>query len=180
MELSLPAYDRFEGRPADLLHLKSFADAADCDLFALLLGAQLGSADLAICCADNKAAQIAIGLIEDIFLEGASAAVRSLMPVNLLRAVECARLDLDHPVGSFEVPSPASPRLTTRQLECLSWAQSGKSSFDIGTILGLSPRTVDWHVRDACARLGVRTRVQAVSQAVALGYLAPQVVRFAT
>jgi DNA-binding CsgD family transcriptional regulator len=67
-------------------------------------------------------------------------------------------------------PSPAA-RLTQRRLECLEWARRGKSSADIGHILGLSPRTVDEHVAMACKALGVRTRVQAVSTLLALGHL---------
>jgi LuxR family transcriptional regulator of spore coat protein len=57
---------------------------------------------------------------------------------------------------------PALEPLTARQLECLRWAAAGKSSADIGAIVGLSPRTVDDHLAAACRRLGVRTRVQAV------------------
>lgn len=59
-------------------------------------------------------------------------------------------------------PIPALEPLTERQLECLRWAAAGKSSADIGAIVGLSPRTVDDHLAAACRRLGVRTRVQAV------------------
>ncbi|MEN3950568.1 helix-turn-helix transcriptional regulator [Iodidimonas sp. SYSU 1G8] len=51
--------------------------------------------------------------------------------------------------------------LTRRQIECLEWVALGKSSSDIGSILGISPMTVDEHVKLACDRLGVRTRIQA-------------------
>jgi DNA-binding CsgD family transcriptional regulator len=61
--------------------------------------------------------------------------------------------------------------LRPRQLECLEWSRRGKSSADIGKILGLSPRTVDEHIAAACDALDVRTRVQAVSQALAMGLL---------
>lgn len=60
-----------------------------------------------------------------------------------------------------------------RQLECLHWAMKGKSSADIGTILGLSARTVDDHLAAACAKLGVRTRTQAVAEAIRRGLLPP-------
>jgi DNA-binding CsgD family transcriptional regulator len=65
----------------------------------------------------------------------------------------------------------APPRLSARQLECLAWAQEGKSAGDIGQILGLSGRTVEGHLAKACAALGVRTRVQAVVRARSLGLL---------
>lgn len=63
------------------------------------------------------------------------------------------------------------PTLTIRQLQCLEWSRRGKSSADIGKILGLSSRTIDEHIAMACKVLEVRTRVQAVSTALALGLL---------
>ena len=63
------------------------------------------------------------------------------------------------------------PALTIRQLQCLEWSRRGKSSADIGKILNLSPRTIDEHFAMACKVLEVRTRVQAVSTALALGLL---------
>jgi DNA-binding CsgD family transcriptional regulator len=59
--------------------------------------------------------------------------------------------------------------LRPRQLQCLYWARQGKSSADIGHILGISSRTVDEHIANAAAALGVRTRIQAVARAVMLG-----------
>lgn len=61
--------------------------------------------------------------------------------------------------------------LTDRQLECLRWISRGKSSTDIGAILGISRRTVDYHVAIICDRLAVRTRMQAVARAIQLGWL---------
>ena len=63
--------------------------------------------------------------------------------------------------------------LTVRQIECLEWVQAGKSSSDIGHILGVSNRTVDEHLAEACKRLQVRTRIQAVAVASELGLIAP-------
>jgi DNA-binding CsgD family transcriptional regulator len=64
-----------------------------------------------------------------------------------------------------------NPVLTKRQRECLKWVREGKSSTDIGVILGISGRVVDEHVAHACERLGVRTRVQAVFAATTKGCL---------
>jgi DNA-binding CsgD family transcriptional regulator len=61
--------------------------------------------------------------------------------------------------------------LSDRQLECLAWAQEGKSAGDIGQIIGISGRTVEGHLAKACEALGVRTRVQAVVRARDLGLL---------
>jgi DNA-binding CsgD family transcriptional regulator len=63
------------------------------------------------------------------------------------------------------------PLLTVRQLECLAWVQAGKSANDIGSILGVSGRTVEGHLARVCELLGVRTRIQAVLRARELGIL---------
>ena len=62
-------------------------------------------------------------------------------------------------------------QLTPRQVECLRWVREGKSSSDIGDILSLSPRTIDYYLLNACERLGVRTRVQAVAEAAIRGII---------
>lgn len=61
--------------------------------------------------------------------------------------------------------------LSPRQTECLFRVQQGKSSRDIGVILGVSHRIVERHVFRACQRLGVRTRLQAVIRARTLGLI---------
>jgi DNA-binding CsgD family transcriptional regulator len=66
-------------------------------------------------------------------------------------------------------PAHVGSRLSPRQLECLEWVREGKSSFDIGEILGISARTVDQHLLTACQRLGVKTRFQAVVEASLYG-----------
>jgi DNA-binding CsgD family transcriptional regulator len=58
-------------------------------------------------------------------------------------------------------------RITPHQLECLKWVREGKSARDIGDIIGVSQRTVEYHLAAACRTLGVRTRVQAVAEAMA-------------
>ena len=73
------------------------------------------------------------------------------------------------PGAHVKAESPAA--LTARQLECLAWAAAGKSASDIGVILGLSTRTVEDHFARAARNLGVRTRVQAILRAQALGLL---------
>ena len=55
--------------------------------------------------------------------------------------------------------------LSERQRQCLRWVRAGKSSKDIGDILGISATVVDEHIGKACERLKVRTRVQAIFEA---------------
>lgn len=61
--------------------------------------------------------------------------------------------------------------VTSRQVECLRWVQEGKTSWEIGQILGISSRTVESYLAIAFERLEVNTRVQAVLKARALGLL---------
>jgi len=58
--------------------------------------------------------------------------------------------------------SPLSPRET----ECLRWVADGKTDFEVGKILSISPRTVRFHIRNAKTKLGVATRIQAVAKRV--------------
>lgn len=61
--------------------------------------------------------------------------------------------------------------LTTRQLECLTWVEEGKTSWEIGQIMGISQRTVESYLAIVFDKLEVRTRVQAVVRARRLGLL---------
>jgi DNA-binding response OmpR family regulator len=56
--------------------------------------------------------------------------------------------------------------LTSREGEVLSWLCNGKSNRDIAQILGLSPRTVDKHLEQIYAKLGVENRTAAAAMAV--------------
>lgn len=68
---------------------------------------------------------------------------------------------------------PERAPLSHRETECLTWVSRGKSSSDIGAILDLSPRTVDSYLEKACAKLRVRTRIEAVALAVRDGLIDP-------
>src|SRR5438105_2954835 len=56
--------------------------------------------------------------------------------------------------------------LTTREGEVLAWLSKGKTNRDIAQILGLSPRTVDKHLEQIYAKLGVENRTAAAAIAV--------------
>ena len=63
-------------------------------------------------------------------------------------------------------------RLTPRELECLKWIASGKSDWQIGQILTISQKTVNYHVENVKRKFGVATRIQAVVAAMRQGKLA--------
>lgn len=52
--------------------------------------------------------------------------------------------------------------LTEREREILQWVAAGKSAIEIGDLLNLSHRTVEWHLAEASSKLHARNRVQAV------------------
>ncbi len=64
--------------------------------------------------------------------------------------------------------------LNDRELECLTWSARGKTSPEIATILGLGRRTVDFHIENACRKLNVATRTEAVVKAAAGRLIEPK------
>lgn len=69
--------------------------------------------------------------------------------------------------------TPQNVTLSEREIEALSWSARGKTSGEIATILGLSKRTVDFHIDRAREKLGVATRVEAVVRAATEGFIKP-------
>ena len=63
------------------------------------------------------------------------------------------------------------PKLTSRQLECLTLIARGKTDGEIATILGVKESTVRDYVEEACARYDVRRRVQLVVRTIHDGQL---------
>ena len=60
---------------------------------------------------------------------------------------------------------PKLVELNDREVETLTWAARGTTSAEIAQILGLSKRTVDFHIDNARAKLGAATRVEAAIKA---------------
>ncbi|WP_410218554.1 helix-turn-helix transcriptional regulator [Paracoccus sp. (in: a-proteobacteria)] len=60
---------------------------------------------------------------------------------------------------------PPAATLTPRQREVLGWRSAGKTVGEIATILGITPATVEKHMRLARESLGVETTPQAVLKA---------------
>ena len=65
-------------------------------------------------------------------------------------------------------------RLSEREKECLLWSAEGKTSWEIAQILGVSERTVIFHLQNAADKLRVTNRQQAVARAVSAGLITPQ------
>ena len=59
-------------------------------------------------------------------------------------------------------------RLTERERECLRWTAGGKTGWEISQVLGISERTVVFHLENAARKFGVFGRRQAAARAIAL------------
>lgn len=78
-----------------------------------------------------------------------------------------------HRLSSAPERQRANVKLTERELEALTWAARGKSSADAAVIIGISERTVNFHLDNAMRKLGVATRVQAAVKCAMLGLIRP-------
>lgn len=70
-------------------------------------------------------------------------------------------------------PRRASHFLTLRQRECLTWVARGKTSAEIGLILGISRYTVDYHIEEAMKALNFNSRTAAAVNATVQGLVDP-------
>lgn len=62
-------------------------------------------------------------------------------------------------------------KLSPKEIECLNWAMEGKTSWEIGIILGRKENTVNYHIANIMDKLNVTTRQQAVIKALRLGLI---------
>jgi len=61
--------------------------------------------------------------------------------------------------------------LSVRESEVLKWTAQGKTASDIGMILNLTPRTVNFHISSAMRKMGATNKTSAVVIAAKLGLL---------
>lgn len=76
-------------------------------------------------------------------------------------------------VLSKEVREVKTAPLTPRERECLVWAAEGKTAWEIGNIISVAERTVNFHLQNAAHKLGVTSRQHAVARAISMGLVAP-------
>lgn len=63
------------------------------------------------------------------------------------------------------------PLLSARELECLEWISCGKTSQEVGQILGITQHTVYFHLKNTASKLGVYGSRHAVSRAIMMGII---------
>lgn len=62
-------------------------------------------------------------------------------------------------------------KLSFREIESLRWTAMGKSAWDTGQIMGVSERTVKFHLENARAKLRAMNTTHAVSKAISLNLI---------
>lgn len=75
-------------------------------------------------------------------------------------------------IGSRESGTHIEP-LTERELECLRLSACGKTGKEIGMILGISQRTVYFHMKNIAKKFNVYSTRHAIGRAVAVGLIKP-------
>lgn len=69
--------------------------------------------------------------------------------------------------------APAQTIVTAREADCLLWTARGKSAWEVAAILGISERTVNFHLENTRRKLNAQTKTQAVVQAIVLKLINP-------
>lgn len=61
--------------------------------------------------------------------------------------------------------------LTAQEVECLRWCKEGKTNWEIGEILRISEKTVEFHLSNGMRKLGASNRITAVIMAIKSGLI---------
>jgi DNA-binding response OmpR family regulator/DNA-binding CsgD family transcriptional regulator len=104
---------------------------------------------------------------DEIAIESSSSALKlRLSFVGQLAADEILLRLIAGDVGNDNLVLKLKLQLTPRESEVLMWVARGKSNRDIAEILKLSPRTVNKHLEQVYAKLGVENRASAAALAL--------------
>jgi DNA-binding CsgD family transcriptional regulator len=75
------------------------------------------------------------------------------------------------PADDPDLPDDESATLSERELECLRWVSLGKTAWETATIMGRSPRTVEFHLINATRKLSASNKIHAAVIAVRRGLI---------
>ena len=74
-------------------------------------------------------------------------------------------------LSSEQKPHALLEPLSLREAEVLRWTAQGKTASDVGMILGLTTRTVNFHISSAIRKLGTSNKTSAVVLATQRGFI---------
>ncbi len=89
---------------------------------------------------------------------------------NLMWFTQVLNSALENYINSGSVNIPEIT-LTTREAEVLRWTADGKTSYEISIILGISERTVNFHLNNVMAKLNSNNKISATVKALALSLI---------
>ncbi len=108
-------------------------------------------------------------LLKDAGAERVGAAIRDLLAGGSPISPPIARHLLQRFQGASSPPEEPVPRLSARESEVLELVVKGFTYPEIARLLGISANTVTTHVRRVYRKLEVRSRSEAVFEALQLG-----------
>lgn len=92
------------------------------------------------------------------------------IPAQTVFQIMClTQFILDQAIKLF---SPQKTGFSSREKECLFWVSEGKTSWEIAQILGITERTVNFHLNNAIRKSGCKNRYQTVAKSIITGELA--------
>ncbi len=91
--------------------------------------------------------------------------------LSLLHALTLQGILRSQELMPSEGAPAAAPSLSKREAECLKWLRDSKSNWEIGQILRISEKTVEFHVGNVIRKLKAENRLSAVLNAIRLGLL---------
>lgn len=91
--------------------------------------------------------------------------------LNLVAITLMQRIKHIKAAALFKKPAPTC--LTARELECLAWVLEGKTNWEIGVLMGVAARTVQFHLANCARKMGVHNRIQSAVRALVEGAILP-------
>jgi DNA-binding NarL/FixJ family response regulator len=81
------------------------------------------------------------------------------------------RFSTTHPEAAAPKDDESTPHLTKREIDVLNTVAKGLTYIEIADVLSMSPHTVTSHIKNIYRKLEVRSRSEAVFEAVQLGLI---------
>lgn len=82
--------------------------------------------------------------------------------IAAVRSVNAGKQVLSPEIEARKRSATRPEALTDREIEILALVSQGESNKEIGKLLGITPRTVEWHVGNVMTKLGARSRSEAI------------------
>lgn len=96
---------------------------------------------------------------------------RNPLSAEEMASLHMASIDIFDHLAGMDSGDSGKRQLSERERECLLWTAEGKTSFEIGKIIGISEHTVNYYLNTAASKLEASNRVQAVAIAIKSGLL---------